>query len=106
MGGVFEFADELGPSKIIHVYEPCIGLKAILVVDNVAKGPSIGGLRMAEDVSLQECFRLARAMTYKNEPSPWRAIQSGSCWLPPVMSNGSLPVVGLGNMSIPPCGLP
>jgi glutamate dehydrogenase (NAD(P)+) len=66
MGGVFEFTDALGPSKIIHVYEPGIGLKGILVVDNVAKGPSIGGLRMAEDVSLQECSRLARAMTYKN----------------------------------------
>ena len=66
MGGVFELADALGPSKIIHVYEPGIGLKGILVVDNVAKGPSIGGLRMAEDVSLQECVRLARAMTYKN----------------------------------------
>ena len=66
MGGVFELADALGPSKVIHVYEPSIGLKGILVVDNAAKGPSIGGLRMAEDVSLQECSRLARAMTYKN----------------------------------------
>ena len=47
MGGVFELTDALGPAKIIHVYEPSIGLKGILVVDNVAKGPSIGGLRMA-----------------------------------------------------------
>jgi glutamate dehydrogenase (NAD(P)+) len=63
---LFEFADELGPSKIIHVYEPSLSLKAILVVDNVARGPSIGGLRMAVDVSTRECFRLARAMTLKN----------------------------------------
>jgi glutamate dehydrogenase (NAD(P)+) len=35
-------------------------------VDNVATGPSIGGLRMAPDVSVQECARLARAMTLKN----------------------------------------
>ncbi|NIP38592.1 MAG: Glu/Leu/Phe/Val dehydrogenase [Candidatus Dadabacteria bacterium] len=62
----FRFADELGPLKIIHVYEPSINLKAILVVDNVAMGPSIGGLRMAPDVSTEECFRLARAMTLKN----------------------------------------
>jgi glutamate dehydrogenase (NAD(P)+) len=41
-------------------------LKGILVVDNVATGPAIGGLRMASDVSLEECFRLARAMTLKN----------------------------------------
>ncbi|MGE5173359.1 MAG: Glu/Leu/Phe/Val family dehydrogenase [Betaproteobacteria bacterium] len=63
---VFEFADELGPAKIIHVYEPSINLKAVMVVDNVAMGPSIGGLRMAPDVSTEECFRLARAMTLKS----------------------------------------
>jgi len=34
----FEFADELGPLKIIQVYEPSVGLRAILVVDNAAKG--------------------------------------------------------------------
>jgi glutamate dehydrogenase (NAD(P)+) len=38
----------------------------VLVVDNVAGGPSIGGLRMAPDVSTEECARLARAMTLKN----------------------------------------
>ena len=43
-----------------------IGLKAVLVVDNVAAGPSVGGIRMAVDVSTEECFRLARAMTLKN----------------------------------------
>ncbi len=62
----FQFADELGPLKIIHVHEPSVGLRAILVIDNVARGPSIGGVRMAPDVSTEECFRLARAMTFKN----------------------------------------
>ena len=66
MHDCFAFADDLGPSKVIHVHEPSIGLRAILVVDNVAKGPSIGGVRMAPDVSVEECFRLARAMTFKN----------------------------------------
>ena len=66
MADVFAMADEFGPAKITHVYEPTIGLKGILVVDNVAAGPAIGGLRMALDVSLYECFRLARAMTLKN----------------------------------------
>jgi glutamate dehydrogenase (NAD(P)+) len=66
MQDVFTFADKLGPLKVIHVHEPSIGLKAILVVDNLAKGPSIGGMRMATDVSTEECVRLARAMTYKN----------------------------------------
>ncbi|MCK5478674.1 MAG: Glu/Leu/Phe/Val dehydrogenase, partial [Methylococcales bacterium] len=66
MEDMFNFADELGPSKIIHIYEPNVGLKGILVVDNIAMGPSIGGLRIAPDVSVGECFRLARAMTLKN----------------------------------------
>lgn len=63
---LFRFADAFGPLKIIHVYEPSINLRAVLVVDNIAKGPSIGGVRMAPDVSTEECFRLARAMTLKN----------------------------------------
>jgi glutamate dehydrogenase (NAD(P)+) len=66
MEDMFKFADELGPFKIIHVYEPSIALKAVLVVDNVARGPALGGVRMAPDVSTEECFRLARAMTLKN----------------------------------------
>jgi glutamate dehydrogenase (NAD(P)+) len=63
---VFSFCDELGPKSVVHVHEPSLGLKAIVVVDNVAVGPSIGGLRMAPDVSLDECTRLARAMSFKN----------------------------------------
>jgi glutamate dehydrogenase (NAD(P)+) len=66
MADLFEFADELGPAKIIHVYEPAHNLKAVLVVDNVAAGPAIGGVRMAPDVTTEECIRLARAMTLKN----------------------------------------
>lgn len=66
MNDVFSLADELGPIKIIHVHEPSIGLKGVLVVDNVAKGPSIGGVRMASDATTEECARLARAMTFKN----------------------------------------
>ena len=66
MEASFRFADDLGPMKVVHLHEPSINLKAVLVVDNVAKGPSIGGLRMAPDVTTEECFRLARAMTFKN----------------------------------------
>jgi glutamate dehydrogenase/leucine dehydrogenase len=66
MEDIFEFADALGPAKIVHIHEPKSGLKAILAVDNVACGPSIGGIRMAPDVSAMEAFRLARAMTLKN----------------------------------------
>jgi len=66
MEDAFRFADDLGPAKVIHIHAPRSELKAVLVVDNVAAGPSIGGVRMAPDVSTEECFRLARAMTLKN----------------------------------------
>jgi len=60
------FCDDLGPEKVVHLYEPSAGLRAMLVVDNTALGASIGGVRMAADVSTEEVFRLARAMTLKN----------------------------------------
>ena len=61
-----DFADEFGPEKIIHIYEPKSKLKAIVVIDNIALGPAIGGCRMAPDVTTREVSRLARAMTLKN----------------------------------------
>ncbi len=66
MSEALPLADELGPAKVIQICEPGLGLKAVLVIDNVSRGPSIGGLRMAVDVSVEECFRLARAMTLKS----------------------------------------
>ncbi len=66
MESIFQFSDHLGPAKIVHIYDPSTDLKAILVVDNIACGPAIGGVRMAPDVSTEEVFRLARAMTLKN----------------------------------------
>jgi len=63
---VFRFSDEFGPARIVHIHRPSAGLKAIAVIDNTACGPAVGGVRMAPDVSLEECFRLARAMTWKN----------------------------------------
>jgi glutamate dehydrogenase (NAD(P)+) len=62
----FQFADDLGPGKILHLYDPATDLKAIVVVDNVVRGPAIGGVRMASDVTTEEVFRLARSMTLKN----------------------------------------
>ena len=60
------FLDEIGPEKIIQIYIPGISLRAVVVIDNIARGPAIGGTRMAPDVSVEECVRLARAMTMKN----------------------------------------
>lgn len=60
------FADEYGPEKIVYITEPRVGLQGIVVIDNTAAGPAIGGIRMAPDVTTEEVFRLARAMTWKN----------------------------------------
>lgn len=65
-GDPFAFVDDLGPAKVVHLTERTTGLRAVVVVDNVAAGPAIGGTRMAPDVTAEECFHLARAMTLKN----------------------------------------
>lgn len=63
---VFQYSDEIGPEKMLYIYDPKTKLKGILVVDNTFLGPAIGGTRMAPDISTEEVFRLARAMTFKN----------------------------------------
>jgi glutamate dehydrogenase (NAD(P)+) len=55
-----------GRLQLIHIQRAATKLKAIVVVDNTACGTAVGGVRMAPDVSAEECFRLAHAMTYKN----------------------------------------
>jgi glutamate dehydrogenase (NAD(P)+) len=60
------FTDELGPAKLVFVWEPALELRAVVAIDNVACGPAIGGVRMAPDAGAEEAFRLARAMTLKN----------------------------------------
>jgi len=59
-------SDEIGPAKVLLLRDPTVGLEAVLVVDNVACGPAIGGVRMAVDLTVVEVARLARAMTFKN----------------------------------------
>jgi glutamate dehydrogenase (NAD(P)+) len=63
---VHDIGDELGPAQVLLVRQPQVGLEAVVVVDNVACGPAIGGVRMASDVTIEEVYRLARAMTFKN----------------------------------------
>jgi glutamate dehydrogenase/leucine dehydrogenase len=58
--------DEFGPEYAIEVRDPKIGLEAYLVIDNTAIGVGKGGIRMVPDISKDEVFGLARAMTWKN----------------------------------------
>jgi glutamate dehydrogenase/leucine dehydrogenase len=57
--------DELGPEKILEVYDSKIGMHGFVVIDNTALGPGKGGIRMTPTVSIDEVAKLARAMTYK-----------------------------------------
>jgi glutamate dehydrogenase (NAD(P)+) len=58
--------DHLGPLKVLHLYFPKTDFKAIVVIDNTALGPSIGGVRVSLSVTTEEVMRLARTMTLKN----------------------------------------
>ncbi len=66
MTAIFDMADDFGPEKVIHLSNPAARLRAIVVIDNTSLGPSLGGTRMAPDVTVQECARLARAMSLKS----------------------------------------
>ncbi len=57
--------DEFGPEKILEVYDPHTGMKGVVVIDNTARGPGKGGIRMTHTVDKEEVFRLARTMTWK-----------------------------------------
>ncbi len=65
MPEVLEWMDEWGPEKILIVRDTRTGMKGMLVIDNTARGMGKGGCRMAPDVTLWDCFRLARTMTWK-----------------------------------------
>jgi glutamate dehydrogenase (NAD(P)+) len=57
--------DELGPEKILEVFDAKTGMHGFVVIDNTALGPGKGGIRMTPTVSIDEVAKLARAMTYK-----------------------------------------
>ena len=60
-----KMTDELGPEKILHVYDAKTGLKGVVVVDTTSLVGAGGGTRMLPDITTDEIFGLARAMTYK-----------------------------------------
>lgn len=58
--------DLLGPQRVVRFENASLGAQAILVTHNTQRGPAIGGVRFASDVSPREVYELARAMTWKN----------------------------------------
>jgi len=59
------FPDEWGPELVVQTYDPKTGVRGVLVIDNTARGPGKGGMRIAPDVNARMVFRLARTMTWK-----------------------------------------
>jgi len=59
------FPDRWGPEKVVHTYDPKTGVRGVLVIDNTARGPGKGGMRIAPDVNARLVFGLARTMTWK-----------------------------------------
>jgi len=77
--GIMVEYDAFGPEKIVQVYNPKVGMRGVLVIDNSALGPGKGGIRMTPTVSLDEVVRLARAMTWKTAMAdlPFGGAKSG-----------------------------
>ncbi len=65
MNNWMNFGDDLGPEKVFHVYDPVVGMRGVIVVDTTLMGIAGGGTRMLPDITTEEIFGLARAMTYK-----------------------------------------
>ena len=56
--------------QVVFCSDPALGLNAVIVIDSTVRGPGLGGVRLrpyatAED-AVNECRRLAAAMTLKN----------------------------------------
>ncbi len=65
MVDVFAWMDEFGPEKVLVVHDTRTRMQGMLVIDNTARGPGKGGCRMDPSMTLWDCFRLARTMTWK-----------------------------------------
>jgi glutamate dehydrogenase/leucine dehydrogenase len=76
--------DKFGPEYVVKVYDPEIGMTGFLVIHNTRLGPGKGGIRMTANVTEEEVFRLARAMTWKNALAgiPFGGAKSGIVWSP------------------------
>jgi len=74
--------DEFGPEYVIKVYNPKLGMQGILVIDNTAAGPGKGGIRMTDNITEEEVFRLARTMTWKTAlfDLPFGGAKAGIIW--------------------------
>ena len=59
-----------GHQQVAFFHDPDSGLRAIIAIHNLNRGPALGGCRMwpydSEDEALTDALRLSRGMTYKS----------------------------------------
>ncbi|MDO8664624.1 MAG: Glu/Leu/Phe/Val dehydrogenase [Candidatus Liptonbacteria bacterium] len=74
--------DKFGPEYVVEVYDPALGMEGFLVIDNTTLGPGKGGIRMTHNVTIDEVYRLARTMTWKNALAdiPFGGAKAGIVW--------------------------
>ncbi|MFB6264578.1 MAG: Glu/Leu/Phe/Val dehydrogenase dimerization domain-containing protein, partial [Bradymonadaceae bacterium] len=66
---VFEYADDLEYGELHFKADQQTGLRAIVAIHSLERGPAIGGCRFIEyptsDDAIRDAMRLGRGMTYK-----------------------------------------
>ncbi|MEE8145645.1 MAG: Glu/Leu/Phe/Val dehydrogenase dimerization domain-containing protein, partial [Kiloniellales bacterium] len=59
-----------GHEQVAFFHDPGSGLRAIIAIHNLNRGPALGGCRMwpyaDEEAALTDALRLSRGMTYKS----------------------------------------
>lgn len=86
----FPANSEPPPEQSFRLIDPGTGKSwGYVVVDNTQRGPGLGGLRIAPDLTFQEVHRLAYAMTLKNSAAnlPFGGGKSGLIFDPIILNN-------------------
>jgi glutamate dehydrogenase/leucine dehydrogenase len=69
MVDLFEAMTPSGYEQVVFCHDRGTGLRSIIAIHDTTLGPALGGVRMwpypSEEAALDDCLRLARAMTYK-----------------------------------------
>ncbi|MFD1850572.1 Glu/Leu/Phe/Val family dehydrogenase [Oceanobacillus bengalensis] len=68
--GIFEKMEMYDYEQVVFCQDKNSGLKAIIAIHDTTLGPALGGTRMwkyaTEEEAVEDAFRLAKGMTYKN----------------------------------------
>lgn len=84
---------EFGPESVYRLFDPADNSSwGYVVIDNRTRGPGLGGIRLAPDVTVEEVYGLASAMTFKNAAArlPLGGGKSGIIGDPRVFSENPL----------------